>query len=406
MKFFIWIVAIFALAVALALIIGYENGYVLLVYSTYHIELSIKLAVLLLLGGFVIAYALIRLLVHTLRLPAQVRDYRARRRRDKARDNLFEGLRMFFEGRYGKAEKAAAAALEMGESPGIAALLAARSAHELKAFDKRDAYLNEAEKQAPEEKAARLMTQAELLFNQHRNQDALAVLTALNESGSKKHVGALRLELEAQQRAKNWEQVLILVAQLEKRGYFDAGQAQQLRLYVTQENLKRKANDVAALQECWRKIPSADKKLSGIAAAAARCFIALGGCRMAQEIIEQSLDAQWDSELICLYSECLGQDTLKQIERAETRLFDHPDDACLLLTLGKLCAHQRLWGKAQSYLEASIGVEPTFTAHRELAKLHEKIGQSETADVHYRKSLDLAVRQLHDITGGRRKAAL
>jgi len=405
-KFFIWIVVFFALAVALALMIGHENGYVLLVYSTHRIELSIMLAVLLLLGGFVVAYASIRLLVHTLRLPAQVREYRARRRKDKARDNLFEGLRMFFEGRYGKAEKAAAAALEMGEAPGITALLAARSAHELKAFDKRDAYLDEAEKQAPEEKAARLMTQAELLFDQHRNQDASAVLTALSESGSKKHVGALRLELEVQQRAKNWEQVLILVAQLEKRGFLDAGQAQQLRLYATKENLKRHANDIAALQECWRRIPSADKKLGGIAAIAARCFISLGGCRMAQEIIEQSLDAQWDSELICLYSECLGQDTLRQIERAETRLFDHPNDACLLLTLGKLCAHQGLWGKAQSYLEASIGVEPTFTAHRELAKLHEKIGQSEAADIHYRKSLDLAVKQLHDITGGRRKAAL
>ncbi|MGH8711298.1 MAG: hypothetical protein ACREVA_08280, partial [Burkholderiales bacterium] len=63
MRFFIWIVAIFALAVALALTIGYDNGYVLLVYSTYRIELSIKLAVLLLLGGFFIAYVLIRLLV-------------------------------------------------------------------------------------------------------------------------------------------------------------------------------------------------------------------------------------------------------------------------------------------------------------------------------------------------------
>ncbi|HWN30937.1 MAG TPA: hypothetical protein VNN78_06165, partial [Burkholderiales bacterium] len=90
----------------------------------------------------------------------------------------------------------------------------------------------------------------------------------------------------------------------------------------------------------------------------------------------------------------------------ERWLPDHPDDACLLLTLGRLCAHQGLWGKAQSYLEASIGVEPTATAHRELAKLHEKIGQSEAADVHYRKSLDLAVRQLRDITGGRRKTAL
>ncbi len=406
MKFFFWIVAIFALAVALALMIGFDNGYVLLVYSPYRIELSLKLAAVLLLGGFFIAYVLIRLLVRTLRLPAQVREYRARRRRDKARNSLLEGLRMFFEGRYGKAEKASAAALEMGESPVLSALLAARSAHELKAFDKRDAYLNQAETQAPEEKAACLMTQAELLFDQHRNQDALTVLKTLHDSGPKKHVALLRLELKAQQRAKNWELVLNLVAQLEKRGFFDAGQAQQLRLYATQENLKRLANDTIALKECWQKIPMADKKQSGIAATAARCFVSLGGCRMAQEIIEQGLDSQWDSELICLYSECLGPDTLRQIERAERWLLEHPDDACLLLTLGKLCAYQGLWGKAQSYLEASISVEPTTTAHRELAKLHEKIGQNEASNVHYRKSLDLAVRQLHDITGGRRKTAL
>jgi HemY protein len=405
-KFFIWIVAIFALAVALAVTIGNENGYVLLVYSTYRVQLSLKLAVLLLLGGFFIAYVLIRLLVRMLRMPEQVREYRALRRREKARRKFIEGLRMFFEGRYGKAEKAAAAAYELGESPGLASIVAARSAHELKAFDKRDAYLNEAEKQAPEEKAALLMTQAGLLLDERRYQDALSVLDTLHESGSKKHVAALRLELEAQQRVKNWEQALNLVAQLEKRGFLDAGQAQQLRLYATQEHLKQHANDLGALQECWRKISAADKKLSGIAAAAARCFIELGSCRTAQEIIEQSLDSQWDSDLIYLYSECLGQDTLKQIERAETRLFDHPDDACLLLTLGKLCAHQELWGKAQSYLEASIGVEPTVTAHRELAKLHEKIGQNEAADAHYRKSLDLAVKQLRDITGGRRKTVL
>lgn len=406
MKFFFWTVAIFALAVALALMIGFDNGYVLLVYSTHRIEISLKLAVLLLLGGFFIAYVLVRLLVRVLRLPEQVREYRERSRREKARNSLLEGLRMFFEGRYGKAEKAAATALEMGESPGLSALVAARSAHELKDFDKRDTYLDKVETQAPEEKAARLMTQAELLLDQHCYHEALTVLKALHENNPKKHVAALRLELEAQQRTKNWEQVLYLVAQLEKRGFFDAGQTQQLRFYATQENLKRQAMDTTALKECWQKIPSADKKRSRIADTAARCFISLGGCSKAQEIIEQSLDAQWDSDLICLYSECLGRDTLTQIQRAERWLPDHPDDACLLLTLGRLCAHQGLWGKAQSYLEASIGVESTFTAHRELAELHEKIGQSEAADVHYRKSLDLAVRQLRDITGGRRKTAL
>lgn len=406
MKFLIWIVLIFALAVALAVTIGYGNGYVLLVYSTYRVELSLKLALLLLVGAFIIAYALIRLLAQTLRMPAHVREYRVRRRREKARGRFNESLRMFFEGRYAKAEKAAAAANEMGESPALTSLLAARSAHALKAFDKRDTYLDEAEKQAPEEKTARMMTQAELLVDEHRYQDALGVLAALNESGGTKHVAALRLELEAQQRVKNWDQVLNLVGQLEKRGFFDVGQAQQLRLYATQENLKRHANDIAELQECWRRIPASDKKLGGVAAAAARSFIALGACSIAQDIIERSLDSQWDSDLVYLYSECLGQDTLKQIERAETRLFDHPNDAHLLLTLGRLCAYQELWGKAQSYLEASIGVEPTVTAHRELAMLHEKIGQNEEAEAQYRKSLDLAVRQLRDISGGRRRTVL
>ncbi|HYA19802.1 MAG TPA: heme biosynthesis HemY N-terminal domain-containing protein [Burkholderiales bacterium] len=406
MKLFIWMVAIFALAVALAVTIGYGNGYVLLVYSTYRVELSLKLAALLLLVGFLTAYLLIRVLVHAVRMPRRVRAYRARRRREKARSKFIEGLHMFFEGRYGTAEKAAAAALKLGESPGLTSLLAARSAHELREFDQRDAYLSEAEKQAPEGRTARLMTQADLLLDQHRDHDALAVLGALNESDSIRPLAALRLELEAQQRVKNWEQALKLIAQLEKRGFFDGKQARNLRLYATQENLKQHAKDVGELQDCWRTIPAVERKLSGIAATAARCFIALGSSGTAQEIIEQSLGEQWDSDLIYLYSECLGQNTLKQIERAETRLFDHPNDPYLLLALGRLCAHQGLWGKAQSYLEASIGVEPTVTAYRELAKLHEKIGQNDAADAHYRESLDLAVRQLRDISGGRRKLVL
>jgi len=40
-----------------------------------------------------------------------------------------------------------------------------------------------------------------------------------------------------------------------------------------------------------------------------------------------------------------------------------------LLTLGRLCAPLELWGKAQSYLDASIAIEPTYTAHLVLAQL-------------------------------------
>ena len=83
---------------------------------------------------------------------------------------------------------------------------------------------------------------------------------------------------------------------------------------------------------------------------------------------------------------------MKQIERAEKWLAAHPHDAALLLTLGRLCAQQGLWGKAQSYLEASLSVEPSAEAHIALARHLEKINKLDEACQHYRKSLELALR--------------
>jgi HemY protein len=116
-----------------------------------------------------------------------------------------------------------------------------------------------------------------------------------------------------------------------------------------------------------------------------------GDCAAAHQIIEQSLDNEWNSELAELYAKCAGNDAIRQIERAETWLKAHPNDASLLLTLGKLCTYCELWGKAQNYLEASLSVEPSYTAHLELARLYEKTGRPEPAKDHYEKGLELAL---------------
>lgn len=131
-----------------------------------------------------------------------------------------------------------------------------------------------------------------------------------------------------------------------------------------------------------------------MASAAATTFHALGQSQEAQAIIERSLDKEWDSELAGLYAECSGADALRQIERAERWLRDHREDGTLLFALGRLCAKQQLWGKAQSYLEASLSVEPTYAAHFELAQLHERQGRADEAHAHYRASLDLAVSRI------------
>lgn len=402
MRTLFWIIALIAMAVGLVIAARLNTGYVLLVVPPYRVELSLNLLLIVLFAGFVAGHVLVRMVSGTLRLPARVREYRIARRHRKALAVLNDALQNYFVGRYARAEKAAASLIKLGEHAGIGAIVAARAAHALRAYERRDAFLAQAPTQTPEDIAIKAVTEAELLLDHRRFHEALNVLKDL----PKKHTAVLRLELKAQQMAKNWDQVLKLTDQLEKLRVFDVGQAEQVRRHALSENLRRKATDSRALEEVWQKIPAPEKRDSRIAAVAAQSFISLGNCAQARQIIEASLEENWDSELAGLYAECPGDEAVKQIERAEAWLAAHPDDAALLLALGKLCARQELWGKAQSYLEASISVESSCSAHLALAQLQEKLENTDATRKHYRESLELAVAQLGQMSGGRRRRPL
>jgi HemY protein len=71
-----------------------------------------------------------------------------------------------------------------------------------------------------------------------------------------------------------------------------------------------------------------------------------------------------------------------------------------LLTLGRLCAVQGLWGKAQNYVDASIAVEATYPAHLAAVQLQEKLGNAEAAQRHTRAALELALVKLRERAAG------
>ena len=104
MKGLLWLLAVFAAAVALAVVGRTQEGYVLFVYPPYRVELSLVLFAIVLAAGFFAAYLLLRLLVHTLRLPEYVRAYRLRCAAAKrAGCDESAGL-AYMEGRYARAE--------------------------------------------------------------------------------------------------------------------------------------------------------------------------------------------------------------------------------------------------------------------------------------------------------------
>lgn len=392
MKFLIWLLFILGGAVALSLVFGSNDGYVLLVQPPYRVEFSLNLLVILLVVGFVSLHGALRLIQYTLRLPENVRKFKQAQRQKEAHAALLEGLHALVEGRYGKAETAAARALELGEDAGLSALVAARAAHRMKHFAKRDFYLAEAERLAPESAVARLLTQTELLLDGRQYSLALQALQQL-ERIEPNYAPALKLLLKVQQRLDHWEQVLNLLARLEKLNAIEPVHYQQVQYHAYQQLLERNAGHPAALLASWKKIPESDRLQTQMARLGAGRLLEAGDAATAAQIIEMSLTKNWDGDLAARYGDCFGEDTLKQLQQAEFWLQSHHDDAGLLLSLGKLCMRQELWGKAQSYLEASLSVKPGSAAHMALATLLEKKGQQQEAYQHYRQSLEYTLRE-------------
>jgi len=383
-----WLLTLLILAVAavgLALAGRYDPGYAVLVFPPWRIELSfITLVILLALLGL-LAYWLTRLTVTTLKLPESVRAHREKIRREQAYLELENALQAYLEGRNQDAEKLAGGYSGNDKQTGLARVIAARAAQEIRATTKRDAYLAQA-MQGKTALAAYLF-EAETRL---KERDASAALTAITRGRAlaPNHTSLTRLELRARQMLGQWEEALRLTEQLTKANALDPVTAAQTRRRAQLEIIRRKSSDGSAVQAFWRKLSAEDKTYLPSIQAIAGAFMQSGDSDAARELLEKSLTAEWQDELLPLYARS-GNQPLKQIEKAEAWLGDRPRDAELLLALAQLCARESLWGKAQSYLEASLALSPTTDAHLAMAEITQKAGKTGEACTHYRQALEL-----------------
>jgi HemY protein len=397
MRSLFWLLAVFAAAVALVILGRLDGGYVLFIYPPYRVEVSMLLFGIALLAGFLVLYAVLRLFGHALSLPAYVRAYRARRRRERAHAALSSALQAFYEGRYTRAEKEASIAFESGPAPALAALLAARAAHQMRDFQRRDRWLDRADAAGERMQTACLVSRAELALEDRDFAAARDALRNLHGAGPK-HIETTRMLLRAERGAGAWDEVLRLATQLGKRDAIAPALAEEYKVQATIELLGRSAADEDAFERRWRGVDSRDQLHPRVAAAAARHATELGKAALARESLDRALAAEWTPQLVSLYAELpAGLDeegriaeARARIERAERWLLERNRDAQLLGTLGRLCGQAELWGKARSFLEASLSFEESRSAHLELARLAERLGQPADAQQHYRRAAELA----------------
>jgi len=387
MRTLFWLLTLAALAVGLAVAARYNTGYVLLVMPPWRVEVSLNFFLLLAAVGFVVLYWVVRLVAHTLALPRSVASFRQRQRLNKATAAHFEAARLLQEGRYGHALRSAEKAWPDHPVPGAAALLAWRAAHFLRDAE-RETLWAERVRAADDQgfKTARLMLEAEFALEERRFADARATLQQLTLNGGR-HIAALRLALRAERGLGHWSEVAKLVRQLEKHKALTPEQAMPLRSSVLRESLRDLQGDREGLLRYWHSLDARDRADPLLAHQTVQALIAANASVEAQQIIEQTLQAYWEDDLVLAYAQCSGGDLLGRIAQAEKWLVQHPHDSALLLTLGRLCRQQRLWGKAQSYLEASLAIAPQRETHIELAQLFDQLENSALALRHYRAAI-------------------
>ncbi len=391
MRIFIRILILFALAVGIAIGGRFNAGNVVLFYPPTRIDVSLNFFLLILAAVFFVVYVIVRTIVVTTEMPKKVAEYRQSKRERESNRALRDALKALFEGRFGHAEKSAVKALDLPENKALASLIGAKAAHHMSQSERRNAWFAGIEDDTAY-KTARLVTMTELYVDEHKAEQALDAVKELNARG-KRHIQVLRWALKANQQAKNWTEVVKLVRTLEKNHAIHPALAGRLREMSYEALLKENGHDAESLRRIWSEVPVAERKNRYIAVIAAAAFTQCQLLEEARNIVERALAEEWDNRLLRSYREAAGVEgsaaLRSQIEHCEDWLKKQVKNAELELTLGVLCFHQKLWGKAQVHMEDALSHAQEARVVREanlsLAQLHEKLGQPAEATKHYRQ---------------------
>ena len=105
--------------------------------------------------------------------------------------------------------------------------------------------------------------------------------------------------------------------------------------------------------------------------------------------------------LSCSTRSAASADATRQLETAERWLPAHDHDATLLYALGPLCERESLWGKAETYYEASLALDDHWRTHVALGELLGRLGRRaeptriRASPKHSKRSADRSVEPAH-----------
>lgn len=378
-----------ALALALGALAGHyllqDNGYVLVSFQGYVVEMSVPIALALL----VLAYLAVRLVAWMWRVPRQLGEATARARVRWAGRQATRGYIAIAAGKLDQGERLLTRGARRSGAPLMNYLAAARLAHQRNDPDRRDGWLRMAYEQEPAAADAVLLAQAEMQMDDQAFDQALATLNRIREHNPK-HGQALRLLAALYWRRQDWRALLDLLPALRAMPPLLPA---KLNLWTTdafEALLADPALDEPGLDRLWNEVPKLLRSEPRLVLARARTLARCGAVTTAEAEVRRALRERWDASLIRFYGELPLPEAAQHLKNAEAFLRERPEDPDLLLCVGRLSFRNQLWGKARSYLETSLSIRPTPEGCAALGQLLDRIGDREAAARAYQRGLALS----------------
>lgn len=373
-----------------------DAGYVLISYDQFRYESSfwifLSLIGCLWLFAMVVHWVLGLLYTSGALVNPWSRRHRARRVANASRS----GLRELAEGQWNQALTHLSTAAEHDRQPLVHYLGAARAASELGDYEQSDALLHKAAEREPEAGLAIGLTQAQLQIDRGQYAEARESLNALH-SDHPRHPRVLTLLQQLYVQLKDWPALCRLLPELRKHRVLPPAKLDELELlawtaaveHAGQGEVATAEDPQQGLNQCWQTVPSKLRNEPLLVRAYADGLSRLGAEEKAEEVLYAALKRQFDDRLVERYGRVRGREPARQLAHAEGWLKAHPENAALLLALGRLSLRNELWGKARDYLEASLRMEHRAETCAELARLLAQLGDNERSNRLFQEGLGL-----------------
>lgn len=385
---------ILALAVWAGVAMQASHGYVGINFAGWTVEAPIWLAVIALIITSILIVSFFKVVHILMNLKAFFHRLRTERRLKQAKAKTTEGMLAFLEGKWSAAEELLVEGSACIDLPFINYVFAAKAAGEQENFEQAESYLQAAEKLTKDNSnLVYALKRGQLLCQQNKWAEALTLLEPLFDKNSH-HPLLLNRLYKIYQHQKAWNKMIELIPALVKVKMLSEEKAIQIQKHAYCElMLKAEAISIAEVKALWKDMPKAYHSDNHLVYLYANALLTYHLEDEAESILRHALKSQWSETLIKLYGKVKSGHPAKQLAFAEFWLKEQPKSAILLLTVGRLCLHHQLWGKAQRYLEASLTLSPLPETFSELGKLLMKLNKLEEAAECFRRGLLMLTNQ-------------